>query len=82
MSLGKVKGLKVVARRSSYSFKNRSVDVPTIGRLLNVDADFEGTIRRNDESLRINAQLSDASDGYLIWSDIFECDASEVFKVQ
>lgn len=82
MSLGKVKGLKVVARRSSYSFKNRSVDVPTIGRLLNVDTVFEGTIRRNDQSLRINAQLSDASDGYLIWSDIFECDVSEVFKVQ
>ena len=82
MSLGKVKGLKVVARRSSYSFKNRSVDVPTIGRLLNVDTVFEGTIRRNGESLRINAQLSDVSDGYLIWSDIFECDASEVFNVQ
>jgi TolB-like protein/DNA-binding winged helix-turn-helix (wHTH) protein/tetratricopeptide (TPR) repeat protein len=82
MSLGKVRGLKVVARRSSYSFKNRSVDVPTIGRLLNVDAVFEGTIRRNGDQLHINSQLSDVSDGYLIWSDIFECDASEVFNVQ
>ena len=50
MSLSKVKGLKVVARRSSYSFKNRSVDVPTIGSLLNVDAVFEGTIRRKRRS--------------------------------
>ncbi len=82
MSLSKVKGLKVVARRSSYSFKNRSVDVPTIGRLLNVDAVFEGTIRRNGDQLHINSQLSDVSDGYLIWSDIFDCDASEVFNVQ
>ncbi len=82
MSLSKVKGLKVVARRSSYSFKNRSVDVPTIGRLLNVDAVFEGTIRRDGDQLHINAQLSDVGDGYLIWSDIFKCDASDVFNVQ
>jgi len=82
MSLSKVKGLKVVARRSSYSFKHRTDDVPTIGRLLNVDAVFEGTIRRNGDQLHINSQLSDVSDGYLIWSDIFECDASEVFNVQ
>jgi TolB-like protein/DNA-binding winged helix-turn-helix (wHTH) protein len=82
MSLSKVKGLKVVARRSSYSFKNRSVDVPTIGRLLNVDAVFEGTIRRDGDQLHINAQLGDVSDGYLIWSDIFDCAASDVFKVQ
>jgi len=82
MSLSKVKGLKVVARRSSYSFKNRSDDVPTIGRLLNVDAVFEGTIRRNGDQLHINSQLSDVSDGYLIWSDIFEVDVSEVFSLQ
>jgi len=82
MSLSKVKGLKVVARRSSYSFKSRSVDVPTIGRLLNVDVVFEGTIRRDGDSLHINAQLSDVSDGYLIWSDIFDCDASEIFNMQ
>jgi TolB-like protein/DNA-binding winged helix-turn-helix (wHTH) protein/tetratricopeptide (TPR) repeat protein len=82
MSLSKVKGLKVVARRSSYSFKNRIDDVPTIGRLLNVDAVFEGTIRHTGDQLRINAQLSDVSDGYLIWSDIFEVDASDVFNVQ
>ncbi|MCJ7814722.1 MAG: winged helix-turn-helix domain-containing protein [Xanthomonadales bacterium] len=82
VSLSKVKGLKVVARRSSYSFKNRTDDVPTIGRLLNVDAVFEGTIRRTGEKLRLNALLSSVSDGYLIWSDSFECEATEVFSMQ
>jgi TolB-like protein/DNA-binding winged helix-turn-helix (wHTH) protein len=80
--LSKVKGLKVVARRSSYSFKNRNDDVPTIGRLLNVDAIFEGTVRQNGDQLRINALLSSVSDGYLIWSDVFEGDAAELFNMQ
>lgn len=82
VSLSKVRGLKVVARRSSYSFKNRTADVPTIGRLLNVDAVFEGTIRQDGEQLRINAQLSNVSDGYLIWSDSFECAAADIFNMQ
>ena len=82
MSLSRVKGLKVVARRSSYSFKDRTDDVPTIGRLLNADAIFEGTIRRTGDLLRINAQLCDVSDGYLIWSRIFERNVSDVFDVR
>ena len=80
--LSKVKGLKVVARRSSYSFKNRNDDVPTIGRLLNVDAIFEGTVRQKGDQLRINALLSSVSDGYLIWSDVFEGEAAELFNMQ
>jgi len=82
MSLSKVKGLKVVARRSSYSFKNRSDDVPTIGRLLNADAIFEGTIRRTGDQLRINAQLCDVSDGYLMWSGLYERNVNDVYDVQ
>ena len=82
MSLSKVKGLKVVARRSSYSFKNRNDDVPTIGRLLHADAIFEGTIRRVGDQLRINAQLCAVSDGYLMWSGLFERNVHDVFDVQ
>jgi TolB-like protein len=82
MSLSKVKGLKVVARRSSYSFKDRTDDVPTIGRLLNADAIFEGSIRRTGDQLRINAQLCDVSDGFLIWSGHYERNVSDVFDVQ
>ena len=82
MSLSKVKGLKVVARRSSYSFKNRNDDVPTIGRLLHADTIFEGTIRRVGDQLRINAQLCAVSDGYLMWSGLFERNVSDVFDVQ
>ena len=72
----------MVARRSSYSFKNRTDDVPTIGRMLNVDAIFEGTVLETDGQIRINALLSSVEDGYLIWSDSFECDTSELYRTQ
>lgn len=82
MSLSKVKGLKVVARRSSYSFKNRNDDVPTIGKLLHADAIFEGTIRRVGDQLRINAQLCAVDDGFLMWSGLYERNVTDVFDVQ
>jgi len=82
ISLSKIRGLKVVARRSSYSFRNRNEDVPTIGRLLNVDAVFEGSIRVNGEHFRINALLSDAENGYLIWSDVIDTTADGLYDTQ
>ena len=81
-SLSQYKGLKVVARRSSYSFRDRNDDVPTIGRLLNVDAVLEGSIRQDGDSIRINAQLSDVADGYLIWSDAVDIGARDLYDAQ
>lgn len=82
ISLSKIKGLRVVARRSSYSFRNRNDDVPTIGRLLKVDAVFEGSIRVDGEHFRINALLSDVENGYLIWSDVIDTTADELYNAQ
>jgi TolB-like protein/DNA-binding winged helix-turn-helix (wHTH) protein/tetratricopeptide (TPR) repeat protein len=82
MSLSKVSGMKVVARRSSYSMKNRLEDVPTIGKLLNVDTVLEGSVRRNGDKIRINAQLSHAADGFLLWSESYERKVDEVFNLQ
>jgi tetratricopeptide (TPR) repeat protein len=47
-----------------------------------VDAVFEGTIRQTGDHLRINALLSSVKDGYLIWSDSFECETADVFSMQ
>jgi TolB-like protein/DNA-binding winged helix-turn-helix (wHTH) protein/tetratricopeptide (TPR) repeat protein len=81
-SLSQIKGLKVVARRSSYSFRNRNDDVPTVGRLLNVDAVLEGSVRPDGDSIRINAQLSDVDDGYLIWSDAVDVSLGGLYAAQ
>lgn len=82
MSLSRVPGLRVVARRSSYSLKNSAEDIPGIGRLLNVNAVLEGSVRREKDRLVINAQLSNASDGYLMWTQSYERPLERAFSVQ
>ncbi|MEH6606394.1 MAG: winged helix-turn-helix domain-containing protein [Pseudomonadales bacterium] len=82
MTLSKVRGLKVVARRSSSSFKDRSVDIPTIGKILNVDAILEGSVRHRDDKLIIHTQLISVSDGYVIWSETYDRKKSDVFSIQ
>ncbi|MGV6806910.1 MAG: winged helix-turn-helix domain-containing protein [bacterium] len=82
MSLTRVDGLKVVARSTAYSLKKNQADVPTLGKLLNVDAILEGSVRQSDERFRINAQLSSAKDGYVLWSESYEGELSRAFNIQ
>ena len=82
MFLSKVQGLKVVARRSAYSLRNPQNDIPTVGKLLNVDAVLEGTVRRIGDQLKINAQLSDVKDGYLLWSQSYQGSVEDAFSIQ
>ena len=82
-ALGKVAGLRVASRTSAFSFKGRSdVDVRDIGRTLGVGAVLEGTVRREGKRLRLSAQLTNTSDGLVVWSERFERDLADVFAVQ
>ena len=74
--------LRVAARTSSFSFKDRHEDVRTIGRLLNVAAVLEGGVRRQDDVVRINLQLVSTIDGYQIWSKNFERRLEDIFRLQ
>ncbi len=80
--LGRVEGLRVAARTSSFAFKGRNVDVREIGRQLGVEAVLEGSVRTAGEALRVTAQLVDVSDGYHLWSRRFDCTLANVFAVQ
>ncbi len=64
--------LRVVARTSSSQYKNQARDVREIGRSLNVDAILEGSVRRDQDTLRVTAQLNRVADGYLLWSRTFD----------
>jgi non-specific serine/threonine protein kinase len=81
-ALFKVEGLDVAARTSSFAFKNRDVDVRAIGRRLGVDAVMEGSVRKAQDRLRINAQIVGVVDGYHIWSGQFDREVSDVFSIQ
>lgn len=81
-SLGQLEGLKVVARSSSLSFRNRHEDVREIGDFLNVHAVVEGTVKRSGDSIRICAQLSSTRDGYVLWSQTFDRKLQDMLALQ
>jgi len=80
--LSKIAGLIVIARNSSFAYKNRSVDVRTIGRELGVQSVLEGSIRRAGNRVRITAQLIDATSGGHLWADRYDRDLTDIFEVQ
>ena len=80
--LSKVPGLQVAARTSAFSFKGHAVDVPTIGRQLMVANVLEGSVRKVGNHLRVTAQLERADNGYQIWSETYDRELGDVFKIQ
>jgi TolB-like protein len=81
-ALGKVAGLRVVARTSAFAFKGRNADVREIGHALNVGTVLEGSVRRAGHRLRVTAQLINVADGYHLWADEYDRELRDVFQVQ
>jgi len=80
--LSKVSGLFVVARNSTFVYKGKAVNIPTVAKELGVRYVLEGSIRRAGERVRINAQLIDASDGGHLWAERFDGSLANVFELQ
>ena len=80
--LAQITDLKVAARTSAFQFKGKDLDVADIGRQLKVAHVLEGSVRKDGARLRITAQLIDCASGYHLWSETFERDGADVFKVQ
>lgn len=81
-ALSRVRGLKVVARTSSFAFKGKADDVREIGRVLKVNSVLEGSLRRNRDMVRVHVQLVDANDGCQLWAQKYERRITDVFEVQ
>jgi adenylate cyclase len=77
-----VTGLHVASRSASFQLKNRAVDAREVGRLLNVHAFLEGSVRKADDRLRITAQLIDVGHGGHLWSQSFDRKVEDIFSVQ
>jgi TolB-like protein/DNA-binding winged helix-turn-helix (wHTH) protein len=80
--LAKVPSLKVVARTSSFEFKDKGTDVRRIAQQLGVNNVLEGSVRLAGNHIRVSAQLIDAGTGYHLWSDTFNSQFEDVFTVQ
>lgn len=80
-TLTKVPGLRVAARSSAFSLRGVE-DIRKIGEILDTAAVLQGSVRTDGELLRITAELSDTRNGYQLWSERYDRDASDLFAVQ
>lgn len=78
-ALAKITSLQVVARTSSFVFKNQNEDIRDIGSRLNVEYVVEGSVRKLGDRMRIVAQLIGVKDGYHVWSETFDRNLTDVF---
>lgn len=74
--------LFVIARNSSFSFRQKPTDVRKISQALGVRYLLEGSQQKNGDRLRVTVQLIDAVEGHHLWSDACERDLSDLFLVQ
>ncbi len=81
-ALTHVDGLQVTARSSSFSFKGKNEDVRQIGTRLGVSTVLTGSVRKSGKRMRITAQLINTTDGYHIWSEVYDSDVEDIFGVQ
>jgi Tfp pilus assembly protein PilF len=72
----------VPGHTSSFAFKNQNRDLRQIGAALGVAHALEGSVRKSGERLRITAQLVRTSDGYHLWSQVYDRKLDDVFTIQ
>jgi TolB-like protein len=80
--LARIKWLLVIARNSSFAYRGQAVDVKRIGRELGVRYVLEGSVRRVDGRLRINALLVDTATGAHLWADRYDREIADIFALQ
>jgi serine/threonine-protein kinase len=81
-AIGKVRGLRVLARSSGFAFKGTDADPREIGRAIGADHLVEGSFRRLDDRIRVSARLVQTSDGSQLWADRYDRTASDIFELQ
>ena len=80
--LAKIRGLRVAARSSSFTFKGKGATVDEVGRALNVATVLEGSVRKAGNRMRISVQLVKVADGYHLWSETYDRTLDDIFAVQ
>ncbi|MBN9491608.1 MAG: winged helix-turn-helix domain-containing protein [Alphaproteobacteria bacterium] len=81
-ALSRFKSLFVIARNSSFAYKDRTVDTKVVGRELGVRYVVEGRIRKTGRSLQVAVQLIDAESAYHLWSERYVRELEDFFAVQ
>jgi len=80
--LSKLSGILIIARNSSWTYKGQSVRVQQVAKDLGVRYVLQGSVRREGDTVRINAQLVDALAGQHLWAERYDGSIRDVFALQ
>jgi adenylate cyclase len=81
-ALSRYPSLFVIARNSSFTYKNRAVDVKQVGRELGVRYILEGAVRKAGNRIRVTAQLVEAESTKHVWAERYDRDLADIFALQ
>jgi TolB-like protein/class 3 adenylate cyclase/Tfp pilus assembly protein PilF len=81
-ALSHFKSLFVVARNSSFTYKNKVIDIKQVGRELGVHYVLEGSVRKASGRVRITGQLIDSLTGAHVWADRYDGKLEDIFELQ
>jgi adenylate cyclase len=80
--LSKIHGMFVIARNSTFTYKDKPVKVQQVSRDLGVRYVLEGSVRKAKNQVRITAQLVDAVDGHHLWAERYDRELQDIFALQ
>jgi TolB-like protein len=80
--LSRIRDSFVIARNTAFTFKGKGLDAKEIGKELGVRYVLEGSVQRDQNRVRVNAQLIDAESGAHLWADRFDKPLADLFEMQ
>jgi TolB-like protein/Flp pilus assembly protein TadD len=80
--LSRIKWLSVIARNSSFVYKNKAIDLRQVGRELDVLYVLEGSVRKSGNQIRMTAKLAETTNGTQIWAERYDRRLDDIFAVQ
>ena len=80
--LSRIRNSFVIARNTAFTFKGKNIAVKEVSKELGVRYVLEGSVQRDQNRVRVNAQLVDGETGAHLWADRFEESVNDLFKLQ
>ena len=81
-ALSRLRWLFVIARNSTFSYKDTAIDIKRVGRELGVRYVLEGSVRKSGQRVRVSAQLIEAETGNHIWAERYDRELADIFDLQ
>ena len=80
--LSRIRNSFVIARNTAFTYKGKNIDAKEIGKELGVRYVLEGSVQRDQDRVRVNAQLIDAHGGAHLWADHFDTTRADLLQMQ